>query len=77
MSDINDIKESIAQIRTDIEWIKKTMQSYDNQFTTKPQHSDLSTRVDKVEHNFWWLLIGFVISIGGFVIYVLEKGIKI
>jgi len=77
MSDINDIKESIVQIRTDVEWIKKTMQSYDNQFTTKLQHNDLSMRVDKVEHNFWWLLIGFVISIGGFVIYVLEKGIKI
>jgi len=76
-NDTNEIKESLVEIKTDLNWIKETMKSYDNYFATKSQHIDLSNRVDKVEHNFWYLLIGFIFSICGFIIYVLEKGIKI
>jgi len=77
MSDINDIKESLATIKNDIDWIKRTIQCYNDQFTTKDQHKELCNRLDKVEHNYWWLLIGFVLAVGGFIIFVLEKGIKI
>ncbi len=77
MSDINDIKESISKIQTDIDWIKKSIQDYEDKFTPKQQHTDLSIRVDKVEHNLWWLLISFVVAVGGIMIYIIEKGIKI
>ena len=77
MSDINEIKESLVEIKTDINWIKEVLKSYDDNFTSKSQHIDLSNRVDKVEHYFWYLLIGFIFAVGGFIIFVVEKGIKI
>lgn len=56
----NSIETQVAEIRTDVKWIKETMEKDRKNYVTKPESEALEKRIVTLEETHKWLIKRFV-----------------